>query len=408
MIRSRFISYFSFSLASAVVGLVTLFYMTKVFSPDDFAYIGIMQILLFLLVPSFGFQAQTLIGIKKIDENEESYINIRNTYLSFSIINILIISLLVISISYFYFYDYIILATLALLISITAHFILLHDQELIVDGKAALFGRLALSTDFVTLITTFFIISLVNITWEGRLLSILMANIIFLILRLHSLSGILDNFRFNFKKEFFLEFIKFGLPLFLVLGANWITFQLDKVIVGYFFSMEQMGLYTVAYNISSFVEKVNRALRNAYAPTMLQYLKGGHGKNKIINFTILYTVFVLLLAIAITMVCYYFDYIIFGESYKGIWKIVLFISLGFAFIGIYGTFGSALEYYKLTNKKAKISIYSAIINISVSLSLIPLFGYIAPAIGTMASLFVIPVAAYIYISKEFKEREVLD
>ena len=67
MIRKAF-SYFSFSLVGSIIGIISLLYLTRLLSLEEFGFIGLMQVILFLIVPIFSFRADSLIGIYKVQK----------------------------------------------------------------------------------------------------------------------------------------------------------------------------------------------------------------------------------------------------------------------------------------------------------------------------------------------------
>lgn len=405
MIRKAF-SYFSFSLVGSIIGIISLLYLTRLLSLEEFGFIGLMQVILFLIVPIFSFRADSLIGIYKVQKERREYILFRNMYITFSLFVILFIVSFLLSIVYLFYNLYFTLFLLTLLICIARYFIQLHNQELIQDGDSILYGKLSLTNQIATLFTTVVILSFFDISWEGRLLAILIVDVIFAFFRIKYSSSIYKEFSIIYNKKIIMDIVLFGSPLFVALGASWVTMQSDKVIVGYFFSMEALGLYTVAYSIGALLNGINQAVRNSYVPTLRKSLKENKGKKLMNKFQLYYGSFILIVALIISIIFFYFDSLILGAEYAGVWKIIALVSFAYAIFGIYSSYGAIFEYYKLTVLKTKFVVYGAIINLVLSFGLLSTLGYLAPAVGTVASFFIIMIVSYIFAIKELEKRGV--
>lgn len=400
------LNYFSYSLAGSVVGILSLPYLTRMLSPEEFGYIGIMQVILFILVPVFGFQSFSLIGINKVKQTYDEFRSFRNSYINFSFLVIIILVIPLFLIVSIFYKDYLLLFALTYLISICRYVIQAHNQELVQDGKASIFGKLNLSNQVLALLVTVIALSFFEMSWEGRLLSLLLADLILSIIRLVFLSDIVKNYKFYINKVHIKEITLFGSPLFIALFASWITFQSDKLIVNHFFSLELVGLYTVAYTIGASLNTINQSVRNVYVPMLRKELSQGKGMNLMRKFQMYYGIGIFTIALCISVLFYFFDGLILGEEYQGVWEIISIVLFAYAFFGIYSAHGPIFEYYKLTMLKSKLVVLAALINLSLSLSLIPFADYLAPAIGTLGSFVVILFVSYHFALKELEKREI--
>ncbi len=400
------LNYFSYSLLGSMIGILSLPYLTRMLSPEEFGYIGIVQVLLFILVPLFGFQSFSLIGVNKVQKSYKNYIRFRNTYLNFSIILIVLLFIPLFVVVSIFYQEYLNLFIFSYIIAIFRYLIQLHNQELVQDGKSSMFGKLNLSNQVVALSLTVVFLSFFEMSWEGRVLSILFADLFLAIVRLIFLSDTIINYHFLLDKANIKEVIYFGLPLFIALFASWITFESDKLIVKHFFSLKLVGLYTVAYTIGASLNIVNQSVRNVYVPLLRKELSQGKGMKLMMKFQIYYSLVILMIALLISILFYFFDSLILGEEYSGVWKIISIVLFAYAFYGIYSAYGPIFEFYKLTMLKSKFVVLGASTNLILSISLISSIGYLAPAIGTLASFIVILVISYYFALKELKKRGV--
>jgi O-antigen/teichoic acid export membrane protein len=362
--------------------------------------------MLFLLVPIFGFQPFSLIGINKVQRAASYYIVFRNTYLNLSILISISLFLLLLIFVKFYFEQYYLLFCLTYLIAGLRYFIQFHNQELVQDSKASVFGRLSLATQILALLLTYFFLSFLEFSWEGRLLALLSADIFLSIIRIVFLSDIISHYNLKWNKAHVKEIVYFGAPLFIALAASWITFESDKIIVNQFFSLELVGMYTVAYIIGASINTINQSVRNVYIPMIRNELSNGSGRVLIYKFQVYYSVFIISLASFISVFFYFYDGYILGEEYSGIWKIICIIVYAYAFYGIYTAYGVIFEFYKLTILKSKVAVLGALMNLLLSFSLLPFIGYLAPAFGTLGSFIIVFIMSYKFATKELDKRNV--
>jgi O-antigen/teichoic acid export membrane protein len=381
--------------------------LTRMLTPEEFGFIGLMQVMLFILVPVFGFQSFSLIGISKVQKTSSDYKKFRNSYLNFSILIAFLLIFPAMFIVSNYYEKYYILFVLTYAIAGLKYFIQFHNQELIQDGQASIYGRLNLLTQVFSLVLTLVFLSITQLSWEGRLLAILLADLFITIIRLVYLSNIVTNYKLHMQHVDIKEVLHFGAPLFIALGASWVTFESDKFIVNHFFSLELVGKYTVAYIIGASLNTVNQSVRNVYVPMIRKQLALGKGRKLMKKFQLYYGAIVLFIASFISILFYFFDGYILGEQYLGIWKIISIVLFAYAFYGIYSAYGAIFDFYKLSMLRTKFTVLAALVNLMISFSLLPFIGYLAPAAGTLGSFIIILFVSYKYAIRELDQRRIL-
>lgn len=398
------INYFSYQLITSLIGLISIPYLTRTLLPEDFGYIGLMQVLIFLLVPIFGFQSYSLIGINKVKYDPLNYNLFKNTLITFNLLIIFFSSICITIISFFYFRENFILVILSLFIASFRYVITIHNQELVQEEKVNEYGILNSSTQLLILVFSILFLSMFHMSWEGRLLAILIVELIISLIRVLFFSNLLNRFNLIIDKKHLKTIIVFGSPLFIALCASWVTFQSDKLIVLKLFSIEAAGYYTVAYSIASFINNINQSVRNAYVPQLRLKLNEGNAKIFILKFQLFYSIFILLLASLISLIFYNYEILILGENYEGIWKIIVSIIFAYSIFGIYSSFGPVLEFFGLTKLKTNIVVIGAFLKLILIFYLLKPFGYIAPGLGTLFSFSIILIITYYVVFKELGKR----
>ena len=206
----------------------------------------------------------------------------------------------------------------------------------------------------------------------------------------------------NFKniniKRHFLPTIKLFLPEI----ASVAFLQLDKVMIEYLSPLiSSVGFYDQAERLV----KVPLALITAFSTIMLPRISHEFKSNhqdvvkKYITFAVKFSLFLALplmfglIAISKTMIPWFL-----GAGYEGVISVMMFISPIVLFNSLSSV--SGLQYLTATNQTKILTIsyiLGAIADIIINYFLIPIYGAIGAAIGTVAAEFLIFLIQYIYI-----------
>lgn len=210
----------------------------------------------------------------------------------------------------------------------------------------------------------------------------------------------LKYFRGSFRVEILKDALNFCWPFIPTLIVAWIINLSDRVFLEYYAESSQLGIYGMAYKISSVYLLMMGAYHTAYLPRFYKLAndidqvsaKLQLKKDAIVNITVHIVLLFMLLLWAHELVLWLLD-----EKYEDVTDILrlIFISHLFAAIPVV-TYSAAL----LQSKKTKLNMYAAIlaaiINVILNTILIPVYGMYGAAIATvisMVSLFIIQYLA---------------
>ena len=389
------------SITSAFITFITTVYLSRLLSPEEFAYIGLFGVVIYILNPILSLNTVGLVGINIINLPQKQYFDFINRYITF----IIFISILIFMISVIVSIllpTYQILLILTFFVAIFMVFITIHNVELIQNKKIKLFGFYRVLMSILNLISIFIFIQILDLSWKGRLFGIIITNILILLLMLRISFFSLKNYSFTIDYASIKEYLHYGYPLLFGLGAAWLTTQLDKFIVLYFFELKDLGYYSLGYTIGISFSIVNQSLVNAVTPRIYTILKTGSGRSIIDKYSLYYNISVSVLVFIGIVFMYFFGGIILSESYSESLNIILLVMVAVAFDGMYRVYGLVINYYKENKLKTKMEYLIVFINIIFSMSLIPFLGLLAPAIGTIISYLL----AFL-ISKYFAKRLLL-
>ena len=180
----------------------------------------------------------------------------------------------------------------------------------------------------------------------------------------------------------------FGLPLIPHVLSSVAIMYTDKLMLSAMINIEANGIFSVGFMVGQVIGLIQNSFNQAWVPWVFNVLKKNDekDKSKIVKYTYYYFVGILLL----TLVLWVFTpliYSIIGKAFASSITLVFWISLGFAFNGMYKMVSVYFFYLEKTKQLAIISFTSAIINVLLNLWLIPIYGILGAALSTMTAMF---------------------
>lgn len=398
------LNYLIFSIFASGISFLITVYLARTISQESMGIIGLFMAVLFISPQLISFASTGLISINKVKLKKEEFIDFSKTYFSFGLINFLFIFIFSCIFSLFFKEVWEIFFLLPI-ISFFMFIISFHQAELVQEGKAKNYGVYNTLNVLFTAFFTVLFISFFNLDWDGRLWAMMIGYFITIVLMYKNTFTTLSYFKITLCKVDFKGYIKFGLPLFAGLGAGWILNQADNYIILNFFTLKDVGIYAVAYSIGTIVNSINQATINAIIPILYNALEKKEGYKIVKKLNIYYSITIVSISLFIGITSYWYMPIIFGEAYASSANIVFFIALAFAFNGIYRTTSGVIAFYKQNVLQMKLLYISALINLILSIILIPTFGLVSPAIGTLIAYIFLASASYIYGWKILQKEE---
>ena len=379
------VSYYAIiSVITGLLNLLATLMLSRLLLPEEYAYLGLFAVFIYLLNPIMSFNTIGLVGINIVNYNKNKYEYFTNVYItyllgsSFLVLAILSVSLIIIE-------PYRKLIMLSYFVATINLFVTIHYAELIQTKKIFIFGIYKILYGILNILAIKVFIDIMDLSWSGRLLGIIISGIIVLVVMYKKSFDTLRRYKFIVDYKEVKSFLLYGYPLLLGLGAAWLTTQLDKFIVLYYYDMSILGYYSFGYTIGMSFMVINQSLVNAIVPKIFSILKNGVGLSIISKYSAYYNIFIItIVSIGITIM-YYFSDLILGEKYSKSLYIIILVMVGMAFDGMYRIYGLIIIYYKENKLRTKIEYSIVIINILFSIMLIPQIGVYAPAIGTIIS-----------------------
>lgn len=235
---------------------------------------------------------------------------------------------------------------------------------------------------------------------EGMLKGHLVSNIIMLPLFFYFTKGA---YRFKFNWNYFLNSIKFSLPLVPGFIFAWVLNLSDRIFLERYLSLNEVGIYSLGSRVAGLVTVFVGGIFAAYNPHFYKLAneEGAEVKKKIGQYN---HIIVLLIMNGIFLIVFFSPELItllISEKYKDAAIIIPFLALGLFFSQITGFLNLMIYQEKKSLQIMYITFIGAIVNVLSNLFFIPLFGMLGSAFATVTSFFVLFIIEYYYAKKCF-------
>ncbi len=272
-----------------------------------------------------------------------------------------------------------------------------------VKYKAVKYGTFRIIRTLFDFILSIVFIMLLKYKWDGRILGQVIAVGVFALIAIIILikNNYID-FKYNLKK--IKELLGFGSPLILHILGGIIIIYSDRLFIANYVGLDSTGMYAVGYQIGMIVYIIQTSFNQAWVPWLFERLKANKlsEKIKIVKFTYIYFIAMLILALIIAFVAPIIYKLFVADSYiKGI-SIVVWIAFGFAFDGMYKMVVNYIFYIRKTYIISIITIFTAVLNLTLNYFMVTNYGAVGVAQASAISFFVQFVIVWFISAKMYK------
>ena len=182
--------------------------------------------------------------------------------------------------------------------------------------------------------------------------------------------------------------LSFSWPLALTGFTLLFVSKTDKLLLGYFLSSEDVGIYTPALLIASLLEFVNSAFKYRFLPTASEYfskndmsgLEPLYKSTSRWSFLVVYPIFLLILVFSEEILR-----LLYGSEYTGGHMALIVLSLGIVVNDFSGTSANILVAGGRTKLNLYCEVIAAVASTVLNILLIPIYGILGAAIATSIS-----------------------
>ena len=220
---------------------------------------------------------------------------------------------------------------------------------------------------------------------------------IFMFINLKSVSGIKMNHLID--STFDTQLLKFSYPLMFVTMLQTLMHWMDILMLGYFVDASIVGLYHPAARTAGLLQALLLSFLSIYAPLASQFY--GEGKiDRLLYIYKLVTRWLIICALPISSVFIIYPekvMLLFGPEYLSSSQILVILTIGTLLQAIVGVAGPTLTMAGYTKLVLWNTIGASIINFTLNICLIPIYGIYGAAFATFISLTLIGLVRVIQV-----------
>jgi len=248
--------------------------------------------------------------------------------------------------------------------------------------KYAIFSN---SSTFINIGISLFLILVVGLKWEGRIIGITLSNLFFLLITIFIFKK--KKIVVNFSKKYFKELIFLGSPLIAAHIFGWANNMIDKLMINNLISIEATGLYSIGYKFGMVIMIIEVAFSRAWLPYFYEKIESNKDIDKlnIVKITYIYSAGLIIFSLFYGFFSRYLLYFMVDRKFYAAGKFIFLISMAYCFDGIAKLFIGYLVYEGRTTIYTFIVAFSAGINVIVNYILLNRIGLIGAAWATFIS-----------------------
>ncbi len=193
------------------------------------------------------------------------------------------------------------------------------------------------------------------------------------------------SFRVAYDRELTRQMVGFGSKIGAVNLVGILNYRIDMLLVEFFLGIETVGIYSIAVAVAEFLWFISSSISTA-AYTRIGQLSPAEAGSLTVRLLRVSIVLIAATSLVLAIAGYFLIPFVFGEQYRGAITSFEILIPGVAF---YGTASILSTYFTSQMGKPELSFYIAslsfIINLIISIALIPRMGMVGGAIATTAS-----------------------
>lgn len=400
----KFLSFSIGGYIALIIGFFITPIITRMISPEQYGVFSMFTVgvNIFVLICGLGLDQ----GFVRYfyEENENKRDSLLYSCIKLPILLVLLVSFFIIvfrkKVSLFLFEEYnfkmIVIFILMILFSLINRFSILIVR---MNQKAKLFSLFQI----ITQISNFIFIILFFKNYGNNYKTLVIAGLLSLVLvTVVSIFTERKNWIYSKEKGKFSskELIKYSLPLSVTMALNWIFSSGDKIVIKYFSTLTELGLYAAAFKIVALLNIIQIGFTTFWTP--VAYEKYEKNKDEKIFFEKIheYISFFMFLVAVVLLMGKDLLIIILGPKYSLASDIMPMLTLMPIMYTISETTVLGINFYKKTKYHLYISISVAILNVIGNLLLVPKLGAKGAAISTGLS-YVVFFSLRTYFSLKF-------
>ncbi|HET8737389.1 MAG TPA: oligosaccharide flippase family protein [Pricia sp.] len=396
-----------FNVLNSAIPFLLLPFLTVYLSPEDYGIVDIFYNITLLATPIVGLSiVQSVSRYYFEDVDLPRFVTTVFMVLlrigSLTILIFFIVSFLVYDLLLAYGFPPVLLAFAVIytLFSQIAEILLLLWR---VSYSTVKFGIFKVMKTAMDLGLSLFLIMVFEMGWEGRIIPQIVVALVFGVIAIYILYKKGNIQKPSIDKEYKKVALAFSVPLaFHSVGSSLLGFS-DRFFILFMLGLNNVGIYSVGYQIGMVIALLQNSFNQAWVPYFFQKLNENEPeeKMKIVKITYLYFILLLFLVAGFYFATPFIYQYFVGEAFDSGSGIVLWVLLGYAFLGMYKMVVNYLFYLKKTKVIAYCTFFTVLINLVLNYILINLNGMVGAAQATLISFIILFIVVFIFSNKHF-------
>lgn len=378
--RVKFLHYIFSDASSKILVFLSIPIYTRILSAAEYGNYSIFNSTSAMLVIILSLNFQSVVTRKYYENNEEF-----EEFLGTLLITVFILTLLEYLPFVFIFihlgFSFRILSFL-FVISITKAYINIITQTYIAQNKSVKYGITIFLYSFINFaLSIIFLLFFNPKTFVLLVYALTLTNFITL---LYLLIKEKKTYKLVFKLKFLFYACKFSIPLIAHSLSMLILIQFDRIMINWFYSAKECGLYSLSYNIGMIMSIVVLSINKAWVPSFYSYLnnkKTGKISDNLSYYFNLLTIIFCFAMLFYEPICMFFIPLEFYTSFQ----IIPIIFFTYVIQFLYFINANYLFYYKKTKLIALITFICALVNVLLNYLLFRHYNYYVASITTLIS-----------------------
>lgn len=278
----------------------------------------------------------------------------------------------------------------ALVVSFCTFLLNLRLGQWQVRRLAIKFGSLQIGNSLLNMLLSITFVVILNYGSQGRVYAYVIAIIIAALFAIGFLLKDKILKIFVWRLDYIKQILLFGVPLIPHVLGGFLLSSIDRFVINEKLGLSEAGFYMVAVQISMAFTIIFDAINKAFIPWLFEILISGNEKlkSKIVRYTYLYYIFLLLISILPFLIGSWLLLLIAGNEYKPAGEVIGWLCLGQIFGGMYLMVTNYIFYTKRTASLSLVTISSGILNVILLFVLVADFGIKGAAIAFAISKLV--------------------
>lgn len=258
---------------------------------------------------------------------------------------------------------------------------------------------ISISKSIGVIASVFFALKILNRGIAGVLFAQMVVGCIFTLL---AYMITYKQYMFSFDaKELWLSF-KLGFPILIVMIAFWFIDYSNRFIVNHFLTLENVAIYSLGFKIGQLILFLVTTFQAVWQPLMFKVFKEKEAKRLLSDIFRYFTLVLILTACAISIFSKELISLFSTSNYMQANKIVAMVAITYALFGLYYFLETPLLLTKRLYTIAVLNCLAALLNILLSLLLVPVFNINGATFSIFMTYLVLLIAIFIIAQKNYK------